>query len=237
MPQVANEPKPSPHQVAAGWLPDPESEGQLRYWDGSIWTNQVLPSPDNGPAAALKPARGKVGSSGRRLAWGTLATLLIGVSAVVYAMSRGQDIKRVTPSGEIEFYSTGEQLSQGEIENRQGGLEQRVSELEQEAKSRANSGAAPQEGADLRGSWIGENGLRYSFQQFGSEVVIQEISPYGVTAAGQGVVQGSSLNFNYQAIDGSFGSGTFNLEDSRTLRGVFNNQTYYLSTPAVLRRE
>jgi ribose 5-phosphate isomerase B len=27
--------------VAAGWYPDPQTEGQLRYWDGSAWTEHV----------------------------------------------------------------------------------------------------------------------------------------------------------------------------------------------------
>jgi hypothetical protein len=30
---------------AAGWLPDPQSSGQLRYWDGSQWTSHIHPAP------------------------------------------------------------------------------------------------------------------------------------------------------------------------------------------------
>jgi uncharacterized protein YbjQ (UPF0145 family) len=30
--------------VAPGWYPDPQSEGQLRYWDGSAWTEHVQPA-------------------------------------------------------------------------------------------------------------------------------------------------------------------------------------------------
>ena len=29
---------------AAGWLPDPERDGQERYWDGSHWTDHVRPA-------------------------------------------------------------------------------------------------------------------------------------------------------------------------------------------------
>ena len=31
-----------------GWLPDPEHEGQERYWDGSDWTDQVRPADSAG---------------------------------------------------------------------------------------------------------------------------------------------------------------------------------------------
>ena len=31
-----------------GWFPDPEHEGQERYWDGSDWTDQVRPEGSPG---------------------------------------------------------------------------------------------------------------------------------------------------------------------------------------------
>jgi hypothetical protein len=30
----------------AGWFPDPQHGGQLRYWDGSQWTSHIHPNPD-----------------------------------------------------------------------------------------------------------------------------------------------------------------------------------------------
>jgi hypothetical protein len=31
-------------QVPASWYPDPEHQGQLRYWDGSAWTDDKKPA-------------------------------------------------------------------------------------------------------------------------------------------------------------------------------------------------
>ena len=34
------------HDPAAGWYPDPLSDGGLRYWDGTSWTDRVTVLPD-----------------------------------------------------------------------------------------------------------------------------------------------------------------------------------------------
>lgn len=41
----------------AGWLPDPENLGQLRYWDGGKWTEHRSPAPEDAPS--LKPQQAK----------------------------------------------------------------------------------------------------------------------------------------------------------------------------------
>jgi uncharacterized protein YbjQ (UPF0145 family) len=35
--------------VAPGWYPDPQTEGQLRYWDGTAWTEHVQPAGQPAP--------------------------------------------------------------------------------------------------------------------------------------------------------------------------------------------
>ena len=44
---------------AAGWHPDPEQAGTLRYWDGQTWTDQRAPMPPGytGPAEKRKGLR------------------------------------------------------------------------------------------------------------------------------------------------------------------------------------
>ncbi|MEA2429449.1 MAG: hypothetical protein QOF37_3077 [Thermoleophilaceae bacterium] len=45
--------------VAPGWYPDPQTEGQIRYWDGDAWTEHVQPasvSPDPVAQAGAEPA-------------------------------------------------------------------------------------------------------------------------------------------------------------------------------------
>jgi uncharacterized protein YbjQ (UPF0145 family) len=40
----------------AGWYPDPQAQGQLRYWDGSAWTGHTQPSGGEAPAVPPAPA-------------------------------------------------------------------------------------------------------------------------------------------------------------------------------------
>lgn len=49
-------PARSPANAVAGWYPDPDGSGQLRYWDGGQWTTHISPPlPGLSPGASQPP--------------------------------------------------------------------------------------------------------------------------------------------------------------------------------------
>jgi hypothetical protein len=44
VPAYAPTPPVAPPTVPAGWFPDPQGSGQLRYWDGIQWTTTIRPN-------------------------------------------------------------------------------------------------------------------------------------------------------------------------------------------------
>jgi hypothetical protein len=161
---------------------------------------------------------------------------LVALAVIVYAMARGQDVESVdAKSGKITFYSAGRgSLDRTQIEQRQSTIEKRTSDLETRARSAGSE--QPGSATNLSGTWRGANGLQYQIQQYGSQAVIEEISPYGVTAVGSGEVSGQQVQFAYQAIDGSTGIAQLTMADEGTLRGTFMNYSCACTVPAVLRR-
>ena len=86
---------PSTQSGGAGWHPDPSGRHQLRYWDGTTWTDSVS---DNGVAASDPPDAGAItqvgygygvtpayqlSSKGKRLGAALLDGLLVVVTLVV----------------------------------------------------------------------------------------------------------------------------------------------------------
>lgn len=55
-------------QTPAGWFPDPQMPGQLRYWDGASWTAHTQP----GGVAAARPN-----------ADGAVVSLVLGIVSIV----------------------------------------------------------------------------------------------------------------------------------------------------------
>jgi hypothetical protein len=168
-----------------------------------------------------------------------MAGFLLSVVLIVYALSRGQEIKRISPTGDVEFYSSGggTEFSSEEIQQRQEGMEQRLSELEQQARETGGSREPAPDVLDLSGIWFGANGaVSYQIDQFGTEAVIQEISAFGVTATGSGEVDDTGATFDYVAIDGSTGVADLELTSDGRLVGEFFNNAFGTSVPAELTR-
>jgi hypothetical protein len=206
------------HQPPPGWYPDNARPDLLRYWDGNAWTAQVMPraQPPRQPPATKR--------KGSKVSWLALGGFVIGLFAVIGACHNGQALKSVDlKGGKIEYYSStvGKDISKGTIEDNQSQVEQRLQELESSAQAAPNEDDAL--ARDLTGNWTDTSGRAYRIDQYGAEGVIQEQSPYGVTAVGSGTVHRNRFSFEFQAVDGSSGVGELNILDQNTLRGTFTN--------------
>lgn len=242
---------PAPPRQPPGWYPDPGHRGMLRYWTGTTWTNRTAPMRPAPPlppmpAAPLVPPASapSAGPGPVKRGWGCLTSLGLGGLALLFAIvvavvaiSRGQEVKSVDASGKIEFYSAkGGEYSAEEIADRQTALEKELAEVKEQAESRAGTTNVAPPPVSLTGTWQGADGVaQYDLQQYGTYVVVQERTVYGITAVGQGTFDGQHLELSYQAFNYTTGQASLDLVDDRTLSGYFNNSVYGQS-PATLRR-
>ena len=245
------------------WCPRSGLGRQRRLWDGRRWTSHVAPppgarhggQPGRRPAVhraryagaqvggdqpvvrrpAPVPARSTRRPTGRRALGLGVAGVLVVAVAVVYAASVGPATRNAEADPDIEFYSSGGTLTSEAIEKRQPAIEQRVAALTGQARTDGGGDPTPS-GVDLSGTWVGANGLDYQIQQFGSEAVIQELSPFGVSASGSGSVGDGTLRFNFVAADGSTGVAELAVVNAWTLQGTFQNFNFGTTTTAELRR-
>jgi hypothetical protein len=172
------------------------------------------------------------------MAFATLASTLLVIVVVGFALAHGQQIKTVTSDGDIEFYSTGDRVPEvqvaEQVEAAQSDLQADTRALQQQADAVADS--TDSQLPDIAGRWSGENGLEYYIYQYGDQVVMQEVSDIGVTAAGSGIFDGTTVQLEYQAADWSTGYAELTLEDPSRLSGYFYNYDAGTSVPASLRR-
>jgi hypothetical protein len=79
-----------------GWYPDPYDGSQLRYWDGSEWTDHRQPVEGSSSAGAAEPDLPSHGPASTSLILGVLSMVLCGfftgVPAMVLARRAGREI-------------------------------------------------------------------------------------------------------------------------------------------------
>lgn len=73
----------------------------------------------------------------------------------------------------------------------------------------------------IYGQWFSPQGLTYIIQQRGNYITIQEMNPLlGITAVGEGTIQGQQINISYTTAAGTFGQAALSLSnDGRTMWG------------------
>ena len=170
---------------------------------------------------------GQVAASGSgnrthgRLVWFVLVIPLIIAAVAAYAIvGQGQQIGslEVGPSGTVKVgfveKTTTVAVKQGQAEIKQRGAAI-VQEVRQTAP--ATSAAVPQIG----GEWNSDIGARYEIQQYADRVVIQEVTQYGITGVGQGVVGPGGVNFTYEAVTGVTGQGQLAFNGANEMTATF----------------
>ena len=107
----------------------------------------------------------------------------------------------------------------------------------QQAKSSAQAQATPSaSGSNFSGTWRSSSGLSYTITQYDDQAVVEESSPFGLTAVGEGAVTGNAATFDYAAVDGSTGRASFRMRGASTIEASFENDSYGTSTQATLTR-
>ena len=149
------------------------------------------------------------------------------------AVQRGQDVCEVSATG-VKFCENDADARQ-EVEQAQPAIESQASALQSQAQAQ-NTGETTPGLADISGTWLSDAGFTYVIEQFGTQAVLTEVGFGGMTTGvGIGFVDGPLYTFEFQAADGSFGTGSLELAGD-TLSGSFDNAVTGISTPVTLHR-
>lgn len=232
----------------AGWYVDPLAGDPdlLRYWDGRAWTERTARVGSVTPTAATAapPAPAPPASRSRSwlgpVKWGAVGAFVLVVVVVAVALMRGQEVREVDPrTGRIIFATAGDAAVPADevaerIEGEQDDIAERVERLEERAQVAADPTIAGT--ADISGIWTGVDGLTYTIDQFGDQFVLQEHSPFGISAYGEGVVVGDEVFLTFTAFDGTVGEASMVFDGDDELDGSFTNYTWGTTFATLVRR-
>lgn len=122
------------------------------------------------------------------------------------------------------------------LEERQQYLEAKIQELE--AQLEDDPPPARPGIVSIAGTWMGQQGISYQFQQVGTDIVFSEINPLlGVTASGTGTLNGTVLTLNVTTAAYTNGTASLRLDpDGMRLTGTYRDAVTGMVVPLVLTR-
>ena len=132
-----------------------------------------------------------------------------------------------------------------ELKKRQDDLEKKFEAIKQQqmvkGKTSNETQEAPQQVAssfvNIAGVWANDEGDTYMITQTGNELSLQETNPiYGVTAVGEGIIQGRQVTLSVTTALGTTGTLQMRLSGNNKLAGQYQDITTGITVPVSLTR-
>lgn len=121
-------------------------------------------------------------------------------------------------------------VNPAEKEDQQAALMKKIAELEKKMEAQKKSTppvntVVPAPEINISGQWESDEGIQYVFVQSGNRVTFQEVNMIaGITAAGEGTINGRHVQLNYVTLVGTNGSAQLTLgEDHDEMNGSFTD--------------
>jgi hypothetical protein len=115
-------------------------------------------------------------------------------------------------------------------EDQQAALMKKIAELEKKMEVQKKSTppvntVVPAPEINISGQWESDDGIQYIFVQSGNRVTFQEVNMIaGITAAGEGTINGRNVQLNYVTLVGTNGGAQLTLgEDHDEMNGSFTD--------------
>jgi hypothetical protein len=192
-----------------GWQPDPTWGPPPPGW--KLWVDE-------------NAGQGKtVNSAPKKKPHVFRVMVLLFIGLVIVAIWQGGAIGEISLGGND---GVSVKMNKAEVQANQPALEDRLERIESNLQERSPEATAT---IDISGSWRGENGFDYFFEQFGDTFTFSEESSYGLTATGQGTINGDRLRLTFEAWNESTGRAEMVLAGNGVLSGTVTNDTYQVS--------